>query len=143
MNGILISLIVLAMIYYVHVNSVICDGESDCSIYNNQDEKSSCDPICSKQGKVFKDYIKGQCECENSVKLKTTNEHVDQIAFSKATPFVANLSDIGIELYTNVNEKKILPTTILPSNTPNDTLFNNRDILQKHENNRSSSLIFG
>jgi hypothetical protein len=132
MNSILIGLIVLAIIYYfMHVNSRVCDGNSDCSVHNNQDEKSSCDPICSKQGKVFKDYVKGQCECENPIQLKSMNEHV---ATSKATPFVAD-----IELYTNVTD----PTTILPSNTPDDTPFNNRDLLQKHEKDRFNSLIFG
>jgi len=136
--NILIVLIVLAIIYYyfTRTTSQVCDGNAYCSIYNNQDERSSCDPICLKQGKVYKDYIDGHCECENKVELKTINEH---LATSKATPFVAGLSDIGIELYTNVNN----PTTILPSNTPDDTPFNDRDILQKHEKDRLSSLIFG
>lgn len=137
MNGILISLIILAIIYYfTRRTSQVCDGNTDCSIHNNQDQKSSCDPICQKQGKVYKDYIDGHCECENPILLKTMDERV---AFSKAVPFVADLSDIGIELYTNIND----PTTILPSNTPDDTPFNNKDILQKHEKDRLSSLIFG
>lgn len=135
--NILIVLIVLAIIYYfTRTTSQVCDGNADCSIHNNQDERSSCDPICLKQGKVYKDYIDGHCECEDPVQLKTMDERV---AFSKAVPFVADLSDIGIELYTNVND----PTTILPSNTPDDTLFNNKDTLQKHEKDRLSSLIFG
>lgn len=129
---VLIVLIVLVIIYYfTRMTSQVCDGNTDCSIHNNQDEKSSCDPICQKQGKVYKDYIDGHCECENPIQLKTMDERV---AFSKAIPFVAD-----IELYTNVND----PTTILPSNTPDDTSFNNRDILQKHEKDRLSSLIFG
>lgn len=138
MNSILIGLIVLAIIYYfMHVNSVnsvnsvICDGQKDCSVHNNQDKRSSCEPICSKQEKVFKDYIKGKCECENPVQLKSMDERV---ATSKVVPFVAD-----IELYTNVNDS----TTILPSNNPDDTPFNNRDILQKHEKDRFNSLIFG
>lgn len=137
MDTFLISLIILVIIYYfTYVNTVVCDGQSNCSIYNNQDEKSSCDPICQKQGKVYTKYIDGHCECENTVQLKIKDEHT---ATSKTSSFIANLSDIGIELYTNVND----PTTILPSNTPDDTIFNNRDILQKHEKTRLSSLIFG
>lgn len=132
MNSILIGLILLAIYYYfTRISSEVCDGNTDCSIHNNQDQKSSCDPLCKKQGQVYKNYIDGHCECENPVQLKTIDERV---AFSKTSPFVAD-----IELYTNVNDL----TTILPSNTPDDTPFNNKDILQKHEKDRLSSLIFG
>lgn len=135
--NIIIGLILLTIIYYLtRVNSQVCDGNSDCTIYNNQDKKSSCDPICKKQGKVYKDYIKGNCECENSVQLRIIDEHTTT---SKTAPFIASLSDIGVELYTNISDD----TTILPSNMPNDILFNNRYLLQKHEKDRYSSLIFG
>lgn len=132
MNGILIGLILLAVIYYFkHINSQVCDGKTDCSIHNNQDQISSCDPICKQQGKVYKNYNNGYCECENPVELKIMNEHT---ATSKTTPFIAD-----IELYTNINDS----TTILPLNTPNDISFNNKDLLQQHEKTRLSSLIFG
>lgn len=132
MNGIIIGLIILAIIFYFkHIDLQACNGNNDCNLYNNQDKKSACDPICEKDGKVYKSYNKGNCECQNPVQLKTMDEH---LATSKTTPFIAD-----IELYTNVNDS----TTILPANTPNDILFNNKNVLQKHEKDRLSSLIFG
>jgi len=132
MNGIIICLIVLTIIlYFRHINSQICNGNSDCNLYNDQDKKSSCDPICQKNGKVYKAYNKGKCECQDPVQLKTMDEH---LATSKITPFIAD-----IELYTNVNDS----TTILASNMPNDIAFNNGNVLEKHEKDRLSSLIFG
>lgn len=130
-NNILIYLVVLLIVYYFIHSNTVCDGESDCALYNNEDKISACDPICEKQGKIYKSYSNGHCECENIVHLKQPDEHT---AISKAMPFIAN-----IELYTNLTDS----TTVLPSNTPDDLPFNNRDILQKHEKDRYSSLIFG
>lgn len=127
-NNILISLsIILFIIYFTHINT----QSKLYNIYNPQDEISACDPICTKQGKKFTDYKNGKCVCSEPIQLKTTDEHM---ASTNISPFVAN-----IELYTNITD----PTTFLEPNTPHDEIFNNRNVLQKHEKDRYSSLIFG
>ena len=130
---IFISLLVVVFIYFIHKSTQVCNGDDDCTLYNSQDKKSSCDPICENLGKVYNGYKNGKCNCEQKIQLKPLDEHIIQNP-SKNGSFVAD-----IELYTNTNDE----TTILPYNVPDDILFHNRDILEKHQKTRFSSLIFG
>lgn len=78
--------------------------------------------------------LQEQNENGECVELKQINEHMP-INKVKVVPFVAN-----IELYTDV---LLTDSTILQSNTPDDSSFNNQDVLQQHEKDRFSSLVFG
>lgn len=137
---IIICVIVIIIYYFIkpksqsqsQSQSQICNGSSDCNLYSYEDKKSRCDPVCQRQQKVYKDYIDGDCVCDDPIQLKTINEHT--VVNNKAVPFVAD-----IELYTNISDS----TTFLQSNMPNDTAFNNRNVLEEHEKDRYNSLIFG
>lgn len=147
-NTLLLILAAIVIGYYFinNTNSFKpCDGTSDCTIYNAQDVKSSCDAICINKNQVFNGvYINNICGCEH-VKEKPRNENIVKNVNNGAS-FVANITNIdGLELYTNVDEQRSLDdeSTIFSQVVPSDTSFNNRNTLEQHEEKRLNSLIFG
>ena len=104
--------------------TISCDASSDisCKMYSIRDIQSKCSAMCVKlspnyvyDGKhTVKDDIH-ECECTPS---KTEHFELD---------------------FTKINED----THILPNDIPNDESFSNRNVLDKHKEDRLHKLIFG
>lgn len=127
----ILLLIVIAYYYYFFNNpkpvvtsvTVRCNSESDdaCKMYNQRDIQSKCTAMCIKEnpklifnGKYVKENDDHVCGCE----IPTEKFTLD---------------------FTNFGDNP----DILPDVVPDDSKFSNRNYLEKTEEERYHSLIFG
>jgi hypothetical protein len=123
----IVILIALAFLYFFVFNTssitVKCnsDEQDACKMYNQRDIQTKCTSMCNKLNPKY--IFNGQY-------TKNDNEH---ICGCSESPEQFTLD------FTNVGENP----DILPDIVPDDSKFSNRDYLEKTEEKRYHSLIFG
>lgn len=122
----IVILLVLAVLYFFIFNTsrtVKCNSDEDdsCKMYNQRDIMTKCTSMCTKLNPKY--IFNGQYKAEG-------NEH---ICGCEQSPEKFTLD------FTKVGENP----DILPDIIPDDSKFSNRDYLEKEEERRYNSLIFG
>lgn len=121
-----IVLLIAAVVYYFINNknkTVKCNIDSDdsCKMYNQRDIQSKCSSMCIEQNPNY--IFTGKHTYVN-------NEHVCECDYPEEK-FTLD--------FTNINENP----DILPDVVPSDVKFSDRNYLEKEQEKRYGSLIFG
>lgn len=123
----IVILLILAFLYFFVFNkssfTVKCNSDEDdtCKMYNQRDIQSKCTSMCIKLNPKY--IFNGQYKKEN-------NEH--------ACGCIESPEQFTLD-FTNVGDNP----DILPDIVPDDSKFSNRNYLEKEEEKRYHSLIFG
>lgn len=124
----LFILLLIATVVYYFINNPInktvkCNMDSDdsCKMYNHRDIQSKCSSMCIKQNPKY--IFTGK-------HAQVNNEHVCECDYPDEK-FTLD--------FTNINETP----DILPDVVPSDVKFSDRNYLEKEQEKRYGSLIFG